>query len=629
MPDAGPPEQGAPSGANGPSSSSGDPQNLASVPPAANGIGNVSFQMPPSGLMSPQAMMQMQSFGMGATQPLLAGNGFAAMDPSLFMNANASSFGSNVTPASFAPLMPIPGLQGGMNMGMNVGMGVPAGWVPPSANEWSTGLPSIPQPRVSQTEKFTPTKTALGEVFQSKPPHNIQLIRRNAGISAVLKNQDWNRITVCHTDGSYFWVHEETQSGDLATMEMMMGTVYEGQIQDTFPDGFEFETGTLCGAPYYSETEAGEAEVTWTRAEIINIVSPDSVEVLHVDYGSHDIVEISKIRLLKAQFTVQPAQAIKCHLADMAPFGEENETLSAKLCSLLVGQFFCKVSSFDQSTATFNIKMFNDSLESIMPGLLVLFPAKQKQTENNANVAVDTKPKSEPAPAKVVKQPVSQPAPAKVVKPPTKDPEPAPEPAKSTGPVWGSKNSAVLAPPTAAQQAAAATSKAKTTLKGNTTKVKPSVKETQKQDSLGGDVPFRDCDGFVFHCANSTQNECTEKLLFGLPKKFISHMGVIKPALDGEEHPTVLFLYNVQSQTLLGTFEAASEIGVNIDPEAWKGSVKFGPKKGSPFPAQVRVKKSRQYKNIKAPKTIFHIGTMNNEDKDKAVECLMKGVAYN
>ena len=129
--------------------------------------------------------------------------------------------------------------------------------------------------------------------------------------------------------------------------------------------------------------------------------------------------------------------------------------------------------------------------------------------------------------------------------------------------------------------------------------------------------------------------------------------------------------FSRRAGALLGTYEAVSEIGLDIDPEvhlrtfwllshrfrdsgllsarpcphrargslsnahiakpvwrfradlsillrfpfiftiqAWKAAVKFGAhKRGSPFPAQVRVKRTKEYK-LKAPRNVMHIGEM-------------------
>ena len=82
----------------------------------------------------------------------------------------------------------------------------------------------------------------------------------------------------------------------------------------------------------------------------------------------------------------------------------------------------------------------------------------------------------------------------------------------------------------------------------------------------------------------------------------------------------MLFLYNMQSGSLLGTYEAVSEIGLDLDPEAWKASVKFGAhKRGSPFPAQVRVKRTKPYPKLKAPRNVMHIGEMTPQTMFKTM----------
>jgi hypothetical protein len=82
--------------------------------------------------------------------------------------------------------------------------------------------------------------------------------------------------------------------------------------------------------------------------------------------------------------------------------------------------------------------------------------------------------------------------------------------------------------------------------------------------------------GYLFLCNNGTQTECLESKLFGLPHKYL---GWVLEITKG----TPLFLYNLSSNTLFGTFKASSQGGYNINPRAWKNM------RPLEFPAQIMV----------------------------------------
>lgn len=84
--------------------------------------------------------------------------------------------------------------------------------------------------------------------------------------------------------------------------------------------------------------------------------------------------------------------------------------------------------------------------------------------------------------------------------------------------------------------------------------------------------------GFVFTCTTQTIDECFGRMLFGLPQDR-------EPLAQQYVTPgTLLFLFNLSDQHLLGIFEAISPALVNIMPTAFC----HGPNMPSPFPVQVR-----------------------------------------
>jgi Development and cell death domain len=86
---------------------------------------------------------------------------------------------------------------------------------------------------------------------------------------------------------------------------------------------------------------------------------------------------------------------------------------------------------------------------------------------------------------------------------------------------------------------------------------------------------------FIFGCTDATEPECYSKSLFGITKQWLSAVSGITPG-------TPLFLYNYDSQSLFGLFEADSGGAENIDPSAWGGR----------FPAQVKFRRTKTCPSI-------------------------------
>ncbi|NVM55744.1 MAG: hypothetical protein HWN66_18740 [Candidatus Helarchaeota archaeon] len=89
-------------------------------------------------------------------------------------------------------------------------------------------------------------------------------------------------------------------------------------------------------------------------------------------------------------------------------------------------------------------------------------------------------------------------------------------------------------------------------------------------------MPDQNVEGYLFLCGNRTQTECFQKKLFGLTRKY---WGWVEQIRIG----TPLFLYNIDSKTLFGSFRARSQGKWNIDPAAWENV------RPLVFPAQVLV----------------------------------------
>lgn len=91
--------------------------------------------------------------------------------------------------------------------------------------------------------------------------------------------------------------------------------------------------------------------------------------------------------------------------------------------------------------------------------------------------------------------------------------------------------------------------------------------------------------GFIFLCSNQTEKECLERLLFGTSNRdaFNNYFSRIKIG-------DTLFLYNYNSITIQGPFQAISHCQPNIEPNAWLNANING------FPYQVKVDNSHTFK---------------------------------
>ena len=75
------------------------------------------------------------------------------------------------------------------------------------------------------------------------------------------------------------------------------------------------------------------------------------------------------------------------------------------------------------------------------------------------------------------------------------------------------------------------------------------------------DEPIR---GFIFACTEKTEGECFERMLFGVGKLY-------RPIVIRIRKGDLLFLNNIDTDTLYGVFKAVSDGDLNIQPDAWNG----------------------------------------------------------
>ena len=124
----------------------------------------------------------------------------------------------------------------------------------------------------------------------------------------------------------------------------------------------------------------------------------------------------------------------------------------------------------------------------------------------------------------------------------------------------------------------------------NATAMPASVPETrsspQAEPRVYDDGSFTN--GVIFKANNQTYGECLQRQLFGLPANQMTR--TLGKIVVGQ---TALFLFNFQTSELEGVFVATAAPCMDLEPDAWTQTAK-GVKRGghgSPFPAQVRVRK--------------------------------------
>lgn len=103
--------------------------------------------------------------------------------------------------------------------------------------------------------------------------------------------------------------------------------------------------------------------------------------------------------------------------------------------------------------------------------------------------------------------------------------------------------------------------------------------------------------GCIFTCTDKTEKECLDRMLFATNKIYEEKALKVKRG-------DILFLLNLDSDVLYGPFEAKTDGGMNIIPEAWRGN----------YPYQVKVERNGQVEVIKGAKNI--LAKMNISWKD-------------
>ena len=63
----------------------------------------------------------------------------------------------------------------------------------------------------------------------------------------------------------------------------------------------------------------------WYRAQVINIHSPNQIEVSYIDFGNKESLPLNRIKILAPAFHLAPAQALRCSLSGAKPNWNQSE----------------------------------------------------------------------------------------------------------------------------------------------------------------------------------------------------------------------------------------------------------------------------------------------------------------
>ncbi len=94
--------------------------------------------------------------------------------------------------------------------------------------------------------------------------------------------------------------------------------------------------------------------------------------------------------------------------------------------------------------------------------------------------------------------------------------------------------------------------------------------------------------GYILACTSKSERECLDRMLFAANRVYGENVLKIRKG-------DMLFLLNLETDTLYGTFKAASDGARDLVPEAWNGK----------YPYQVQVSRNGKLHSIKAAKRIF------------------------
>ena len=122
-----------------------------------------------------------------------------------------------------------------------------------------------------------------------------------------LKPGDKHEVYIVNSElPTLFWCQLVNQNEDL---EELMALIADFYTDNTLEVVVEVES--YCVAQYSKNR-------TWYRAKILEVKSPDEIQVLFIDYGNQETLSFDKVLGLEQQFAHLPAQAFPCSLLSSA-----------------------------------------------------------------------------------------------------------------------------------------------------------------------------------------------------------------------------------------------------------------------------------------------------------------------
>ncbi|XP_046858838.1 tudor domain-containing protein 1-like [Xenia sp. Carnegie-2017] len=99
----------------------------------------------------------------------------------------------------------------------------------------------------------------------------------------------------------------------------------------------------------------------WYRSQILDIPSPNQINVFYIDFGNCEIVDLSSVKTLAPAFYSTPVQAARCRL-----YGAEEKTWSESECEMFEGlvlekHLIAEVKSLDGDETTLIVDLFDTS----------------------------------------------------------------------------------------------------------------------------------------------------------------------------------------------------------------------------------------------------------------------------
>ena len=155
---------------------------------------------------------------------------------------------------------------------------------------------------------------SIVDMFMTKDAADLQ--QEGRGISSVqvgryaftqVSSGQIEEVYVSHvTESGDFYIQLSKSSADLETIENLVSEIYD-QIGSTAEAMEMCFVDSLCCARFSEDFK-------WYRALVTKVFSDTEVEVLFVDYGNTDSLQVGSMKQLRPELLKFPVQAVKCRL---------------------------------------------------------------------------------------------------------------------------------------------------------------------------------------------------------------------------------------------------------------------------------------------------------------------------